>query len=140
MELLFARLPPPLRASAIRRVAKFLLESTLTSVGAEASVLCNAIAWADPQVWFVVPVAAPGAVCMRSSAPTSPVCPKKSSQLPAPGWHPAARRAHCRCDAPQTAVCLLSRPPPRSFWRRWWSSCTATWGPPPRPAAHGCPR
>ena len=50
MELLFARLPPPLRASAVRRVSKFLLESTLTSVGAEASVLCNAVAWADPQV------------------------------------------------------------------------------------------
>ncbi len=50
MELLFARLPPPLRAAAVRRVAKFLLESTLTSVGAEASVLCNAVAWADPQV------------------------------------------------------------------------------------------
>ena len=50
MELLFARLPPPLRAAAVRRVAKFLLESTLTSVGAEASVLCNAVAWSDPQV------------------------------------------------------------------------------------------
>ena len=49
MELLFARLPPPLRTSAIRRVAKFLLESTLTSVGAEAAVLCNAVAWADPR-------------------------------------------------------------------------------------------
>ncbi|KAL4431419.1 hypothetical protein ABPG75_006675 [Micractinium tetrahymenae] len=49
MELLFARLPPPLRHAAIRRVSKFLIESTLTSVGAEASVLCNAVAWADPQ-------------------------------------------------------------------------------------------
>ena len=50
MELLFARLPPALRGAAIRRVAQFLLESTLTSVGAEAAVLCNAVAWADPQV------------------------------------------------------------------------------------------
>ena len=50
MELLFARLPPALRQAAIKRVAKFLLESTLSSVGAEASVLCNAVAWADPQV------------------------------------------------------------------------------------------
>jgi hypothetical protein len=50
MELLFARLPPPLRRTATRRVAAFLLESTLSSVGAEASVLCNAVAWADPEV------------------------------------------------------------------------------------------
>lgn len=50
MELLFARLPPSLRKGAIRRVAKFLLESTFTSVAAEASVLCNAVAWADSQV------------------------------------------------------------------------------------------
>ncbi|KAI3424360.1 hypothetical protein D9Q98_009913 [Chlorella vulgaris] len=49
MELLFARLPPSLRKGAIRRVAKFLLESTFTSVAAEASVLCNAVAWADSQ-------------------------------------------------------------------------------------------
>jgi hypothetical protein len=50
MELLFARLPPALRRAAIRRTAAFLLDSSLASVGAEASVLCNAIAWADPEV------------------------------------------------------------------------------------------
>lgn len=50
MELLFVRLPLLLRAPAIRRASKFLLENTFSSVTSEAAVLCNAIAWADSAV------------------------------------------------------------------------------------------
>lgn len=48
MELLYMRLPPAVRAAAIRRTAAFLLENTFTSVTSEAAILCNALAWADP--------------------------------------------------------------------------------------------
>jgi hypothetical protein len=49
VELLFARLPPRARAAAVRRVARFLLEETLASVTAEAAILANAAACADPE-------------------------------------------------------------------------------------------
>ena len=49
VELLFARLPPSLKGVAIKRTARFLLENTLTSMSSEASLLCNAIAWNDPE-------------------------------------------------------------------------------------------
>ena len=49
MELLYMRLPPNLRSMAIRRTAQFLLENTFSSVTSEAAILCNAVAWADPE-------------------------------------------------------------------------------------------
>ena len=49
IELLFARLPHNLKHGAIRRLARFVLTTTLPSVTTEASVLCNAAAWADPK-------------------------------------------------------------------------------------------
>lgn len=48
MELLYVRLPGQLRASAIKRTAAFLLENVFSS--SEGTVLCNAIAWADPSI------------------------------------------------------------------------------------------
>jgi hypothetical protein len=50
MELLYMRLPGPLRTAAIKKTAKFLLESSFSSVTSEAAILCNAMAWADPTV------------------------------------------------------------------------------------------
>ncbi len=47
IELLFARLPPDVQHRAIRRLSRFVLTTTLPSVTTEASVLCNAAAWAD---------------------------------------------------------------------------------------------
>ena len=49
MELLYARLPPDLRMRAIRQTSEFLLGNTLASVAPEAAILCNAMAWADPE-------------------------------------------------------------------------------------------
>ena len=48
VELLFARLPEKMRQRAIKRTSKFLLGTTLSSAAPEASILCNAMAWADP--------------------------------------------------------------------------------------------
>jgi len=48
MELLFARLPEPFRTRTIKQTADFLLGSTFSSVAPEAAILCNAMAWADP--------------------------------------------------------------------------------------------
>ncbi|KAH7621507.1 hypothetical protein Ndes2526B_g03845 [Nannochloris sp. 'desiccata'] len=50
MELLYMRLPGPLKTVAIKKTAKFLLESSFSSVTSEAAILCNAMAWADPGV------------------------------------------------------------------------------------------
>lgn len=49
VEILFRRLPSDLRISSLKRIKYFVLTNTLPSVTAEASILCNAIAWADPQ-------------------------------------------------------------------------------------------
>ncbi len=48
MELLFARLPEPFRTRTIKHTSEFLLGSTFSSVAPEAAILCNAMAWADP--------------------------------------------------------------------------------------------
>jgi len=50
MELLYMRLPADLRNVAIKKTAKFLLESSFSSVTSEAAILCNAMAWADPDL------------------------------------------------------------------------------------------
>jgi len=50
MELLYMRLPGPLRKNAIKKTAKFLLENSFSSVTSEAAILCNAMTWADPDV------------------------------------------------------------------------------------------
>ncbi|KAL3134782.1 hypothetical protein ABBQ32_007768 [Trebouxia sp. C0010 RCD-2024] len=49
MELLFARLPQELQLHAIKQLARFVSTSTLASVTNEASLICNAAAWAAPQ-------------------------------------------------------------------------------------------
>ena len=49
MELLFARLPQDLQLHAIKQLARFISTSTLASVTNEASLICNAAAWAAPQ-------------------------------------------------------------------------------------------
>ena len=49
MELLFARLPPDLQLHAIKQLARFVTTSTLASVTSEASLICNAAAWAAPE-------------------------------------------------------------------------------------------
>ena len=49
MELLFSRLPEPFRTRTIKQTAGFLLGSTFSSVAPEAAILCNAMAWADPE-------------------------------------------------------------------------------------------
>ena len=38
-----------MRVTAIKRTARFLLDTTLSSVTGEAAVLCNAMAWLDPE-------------------------------------------------------------------------------------------
>lgn len=48
MELLFARLPKDLQLHAIKQLARFVATSTLASVTNEASLICNAAAWAAP--------------------------------------------------------------------------------------------
>lgn len=49
VELLFARLPEKMRQRAIKRTSKFLLGTTLSSAAPEASILSNAMVWADPK-------------------------------------------------------------------------------------------
>ncbi len=49
MELLFARLPKDLQLHAIKQLARFVTTSTLASVTNEASLICNAAAWAAPE-------------------------------------------------------------------------------------------
>lgn len=49
MELLFARLPEELKLHAIKQTARFVTTSTLASVTNEASLICNAAAWAAPK-------------------------------------------------------------------------------------------
>ena len=127
MELLFARLPPPLRTSAVRRVSKFLLESTLTSVGAEASVLCNAVAWADPQVGAgcsdLLPV---GGVGLTAGLTTDVGAELQWSKMWC-RWAPSLllRTACPPCQVYNTTIQLqlACRRPQGSCWRRWSSSC-----------------
>lgn len=69
IELLFARLPPELKKGAIRRLGRFVQTTTLPSVTTEASVLCNAAAWADPKT--------------SSSALLAPLIDAATSELPA---------------------------------------------------------
>ena len=49
IELLFARLSKDLQLRAIKQLARFVATSTLASVTNEASLICNAAAWAAPQ-------------------------------------------------------------------------------------------
>lgn len=49
MELLFARLPPGLQRVAMKHVTRFMLGTTMPSVSNEASLICNAAAWAAPE-------------------------------------------------------------------------------------------
>lgn len=49
IELLFARLPKELQLHAIKQLARFVATSTLASVTNEASLICNAAAWAAPE-------------------------------------------------------------------------------------------
>lgn len=49
IELLFARLPKGLQLHAIKQLARFVATSTLASVTNEASLICNAAAWAAPE-------------------------------------------------------------------------------------------
>ena len=49
MELLFARLPEDLQLHAIKQTARFVTTTTLASVTNEASLICNAAAWAAPE-------------------------------------------------------------------------------------------
>ena len=49
MELLFARLPKDLQLHAIKQTARFVTTTTLASVTNEASLICNAAAWAAPE-------------------------------------------------------------------------------------------
>lgn len=49
MEVLFARLPEDLQLRAIKQTARFVTTSTLASVTNEASLICNAAAWAAPK-------------------------------------------------------------------------------------------
>ena len=49
MELLFARLPPDLQRVAMKHVTRFMLGTTMPSVSNEASLICNAAAWAAPE-------------------------------------------------------------------------------------------
>ena len=49
IELLFARLPKDLQLHAIKQLARFVATSTLASVTNEASLICNAAAWAAPE-------------------------------------------------------------------------------------------
>lgn len=48
MELLFARLPPPLYRHALQRIARFLQTTTLPGAVSEVGVLAAAIVWANP--------------------------------------------------------------------------------------------
>ena len=50
MDLLFCRLPPGLQSAAIKRVARFVLYTTLPSVTSHASMLCSAAALAAPEL------------------------------------------------------------------------------------------
>eukprot|EP00891_Asterochloris_glomerata_P001540 jgi/Astpho2/1540/fgenesh1_pg.00026_%23_29_t len=49
VELLFARLPPGLQRVAMKHVTRFMLGTTMPSVSNEASLICNAAAWAAPE-------------------------------------------------------------------------------------------
>ena len=49
VELLFARLPPDLQRVAMKHVTRFMLGTTMPSVSNEASLICNAAAWAAPE-------------------------------------------------------------------------------------------
>ncbi|KAL6772361.1 hypothetical protein ACKKBG_A29920 [Auxenochlorella protothecoides x Auxenochlorella symbiontica] len=77
MELLFSRLPPGLRRHAIQRVGRFLLETTLSSVMAEAAVLCNAVAWADPRLAGEL-VLAPTLRLLRADAEAAAAAPRRA--------------------------------------------------------------
>ena len=48
LELAFARAPPSARARGLRAVSKFATARAMPSVAAEAALVCNAAAWADP--------------------------------------------------------------------------------------------
>ena len=49
VELLFARLPLDLQRVAMKHVTRFMLGTTMPSVSNEASLICNAAAWAAPE-------------------------------------------------------------------------------------------
>lgn len=49
IELLFARVHKDLRKRLVRQTAEFLLGNTFSSVAPEAAILCNSMAWADPE-------------------------------------------------------------------------------------------
>lgn len=103
MELLFSRLPPGLRRHAIQRVGRFLLETTLSSVMAEAAVLCNAVAWADPRLagsWCWRPRCI---CCARRRRPPRRAARRRAAPLEgpgggAPGWriNRASQPGHVR--------------------------------------------
>lgn len=49
IELLFARVDKDLRKRLVRQTSEFLLGNTFSSVAPEAAILCNSMAWADPE-------------------------------------------------------------------------------------------
>eukprot|EP00889_Picochlorum_renovo_P005245 jgi/Picre1/32275/NNA_007621.t1 len=49
IELLFARVDKDLRKRLVRQTSEYLLGNTFSSVAPEAAILCNSMAWADPE-------------------------------------------------------------------------------------------